>query len=264
MNEISKTIILAVVQGVTEFLPVSSSGHLSVLACYLDLREDSVLISIFLHLGTLFSVLFVYRSEIMKALKSLKFLFYIFISSIPAGLVGCAIGFSDIDDYLFNNPLFAGCGLIITSIILTFLPAKGNRNEKRFEEMKVRDAFFLGLAQMIAILPGVSRSGTTISAGFCLHFNGADSAKYSFLMFIPAVLGASFIEGFSKIDFNKENFNNEISLLILGFFISALVGYLSLRILIKYAKKREISRFRYYCFAVGLFVLAIELFRTLK
>ena len=262
-NEIIKTTILALVQGITEFLPVSSSGHLVILSEYLDIREDTLLLSLCLHCGTLLSVLLIYSREILNVLRSPKLLFFIFISSIPAGIGGCLVKIYGIDDYLFESPLIAGIGLIVTSMILAST-IKRNRGEKDLVKMNLRDAFFVGLTQMIAILPGVSRSGITISTGLHLGFNGADSARYSFLIFIPAVIGASLIEIISKFNRNAETIFSNIPILLLGFLVSAVAGYISLKILINYAKKREISKFRYYCFAVGIMVIGIELFRILK
>jgi len=190
MNNIFSAIILGIVQGFTEFLPVSSSGHLVIAEKFLpNIASPGVLMEVMLHLATTLAVLFYFRKEIFK--YDVKFWFLVAIASIPAGIVG--VLFNSQIENLFNNLQLVGFALLITSIF----NFSTDRLTARREKIKVSDAIIIGLLQAFAIIPGVSRSGSTIFAGASMGVHREKAAKFSFLMSIPAILGASAIELFS-------------------------------------------------------------------
>ena len=198
MLEVLKALVLGIVQGLTEFLPVSSSGHLEI-ARYLlqdeSTAEVGLLMSVVLHFGTAVATVFVFRSDIGEIFKksisrdkdSLKFVSWILISMIPAALVG--VFFDDMLDQLFNKNLtLVGSMLLVTAALLWF-------SDKKIEStipLSNTSSFIIGLAQAFAILPGISRSGATISMALFLKIPRADSARFSFLMVVPLIFGKIF------------------------------------------------------------------------
>jgi len=235
-------ILLGIVQGLTEWLPVSSSGHLVIFQQLFNIKVD-LFYDIWLHVGTLIVLLLFFYKDIINISK--KWIFYIIIGSIITGLIGFV--FYDILKSFFSNLLVVGLGLIFTGIIL-FLSKYFNGKRK----LNKKDAVLLGLAQGIAIIPGVSRAGLTISTGL---FRGMDKEKvfkFSFLLSIPAIVGALVLEG-SRTSFSL-SFNH-----VIGLVFSVVVGYLSLKWLFNIVKKRKLHYFSYYCLIVGLIVLVISL-----
>jgi len=264
MTDFIKVVILALVQGFTEFLPVSSSGHLSILGHFLGIREDSLLLSVCLHSGTLVSVFIFYFQELREFFSSRILLYYLLISSLPAGILGCFLKFTGLGSIIFEKPIFAGIGLILTSIILSFLPSKPEEIPAgKISKLNFRHALFIGLAQMLAIFPGVSRSGTTICAGIKRGLGVDFSTKYSFFMFIPVVLGSLIIEIYTATE-NEFKFNENIFRLFIGFLLSAVVGFFVIKILINILKRGKIIFFRYYCLGLGSFILLYQLYGLLK
>ena len=258
MDEILKTALLAVVQGITEFLPISSSGHLVIIGDILGIREDSIVLSSVLHAGTLVSILLIYFREIIHYIRSTRILLLIFISSIPAGIVGLTIHAYGFENMLFGNPLIAGAGLLITAGALYFLPRK-QAQSKEVSEMSLKDAFIIGFAQCIAILPGVSRSGSTISTSLRLKFKRGEASTYSFIIAIPVVAGATLVEILPLLR-NPDNNSDAVgaTALILGFIISAIVGYASLNTVIDSVRKGSLIKYSYYCLALGTITLLYQ------
>ncbi len=259
MHEILKVALLAVVQGLTEFLPVSSSGHLVILGDIIDLKGNSVLLFSVLHAGTLISILFVYFREIIYLLRSArKRLLLIFVSSIPAAIVGISLHISGLDKKLFESPMLAGFGLLMTAGILLIISRKQIQS-KEISDMSFKDAFLIGMAQCVAILPGVSRSGATISTALRLKLKRSEASTYSFLMALPVIAGATFIELLPVLR-NPDINNDSIGMLpmTLGFVISAIVGYISLNIVITSVRKGSLNKYGYYCFALGVLVLLYQ------
>ena len=235
-------ILLGIVQGLTEWLPVSSSGHLVIFQELFNIKVD-LFYDVWLHFGTLLVLLLFFYKDIINISK--KWIFYIIIGSAITGFIGFV--FYDLLKSFFSNLLVVGIGLIITGVILYL--SKYFDGKRKFNRY---DAVFIGLAQGLAIIPGVSRSGLTISTGL---FRGLDKEKvfkFSFLLSIPAIIGALIYEG-SKVSFNL-NINHFI-----GLFFSVVVGYLSLKWLFNVVKKRKLHYFSYYCFIVGIIVLVFSL-----
>ncbi|TDX45420.1 undecaprenyl-diphosphatase UppP [Orenia marismortui] len=251
--DLIKVIILGIVQGITEFLPVSSSGHLVIFQHFLNVNEGLTL-DVFLHFGTLLAVVVVYWDDIlgMITLKEeyRKLTYYVILGSIPAGIIG--ILFEDIFEQLFNTVKVVGFTLLVTGLLLWL--SDRITNEKRYlKDMKLSDSMVVGFAQAFAIIPGISRSGSTIVAGL---FKGLDrklAAKYSFLLSIPVIGGATLLQVKDLMTVGLGN--NTITQLVLGTVASAIAGYFSIKLLLKLVNKEKLSVFAYYCWFLGLIII---------
>ncbi len=243
-------IILGILQGLTEFLPISSSGHLVVGQHFLNVTSAGILMEVILHIGTLFSILVYYRKDIAELLNGMiqntndarEYMFYIVISTIPAVIVG--LFFDHYVESLFNistvSILFIFTGLVLYST-KRFTLSKG-------ATITVYVALFMGLTQMFAILPGISRSGMTISMALFLGIAHKDAAKFSFFMAIPILVGAGVlqIKDLHVLEIEKLN------LLFVGFVSSFLSGLIAIDILIKLLSKNHFWKFSLYCIPLGL------------
>ena len=264
MTPFIKIIILAFVQGVAEFLPISSSGHLAIIQNLLDIHgSETLLVSIILHAGTLIAILIFYAEEIINLFiqKRWKTVILIIIGSVPAGVVGVLIKGTGLDEIIFSNMYIPGIGLLLTGFILKF-GVKKNTGNKVIHDLSIKDTLFIGLFQAFAILPGISRSGSTIAGGLIKKLKSTEAAIFSFLLAVPAIAGAVFVEMLSHILKSTQEPSVQVipSLgLILGFFISAIVGYFSLKILISVLKKDKLSIFSCYCFVLGIVVIFWQL-----
>jgi len=251
--------ILAVVQGLTEWLPISSSGHLVMTQKVLGLNLP-LIYSVMLHFGTLIVVLSVFRRDIVDIIKALvkcnfesedgKLSLFIAIGSLPIAFMGFI--FHDFFESLFSNLPAIGLALLITGFVLFFSEKRiGNR------KMDILDSLLIGLAQAIAIIPGVSRSGVTISTGLLRKVDKAAAFKYSFLLSAPAVAGATVME-------SKELVVGNVNLipLFLGTIVSMIVGYASLKILQKMVMRKKIHLFSYYCWAIGVAIIFFTFFQS--
>lgn len=263
--ETLKIVVMALLQGFTEFLPVSSSGHLAIFRDLLKLDPDGSLgLIITLHAGTLFAILLYYFKELFSLLKPSEFKMAskIIIGTIPAAAVGLILHKTGLADSLFNHPYIAGIGLIITGFILKSA-AKTRQGMFVMREVSYSKALFIGIAQAFAILPGVSRSGSTIAAGIKMGLKEEDAAKFSFFLAVPAIGGAAFVEGLSK--FMKNDFGTTYGAgsMLLGFFISAISGYIAIGILISVLKKNKLSIFAYYCFFMGILAITLKITKVI-
>ncbi len=194
-------ILFGILQGLTEFLPVSSSGHLSLFQYFSKDMQDNLSLNVAVHLGTLFTIIIYYRNEILKILKGLfqkeeeswKIFLYIVVASIPTGIIGLLMKKNA--QWILTNPLVSAlCLLLMGGVLLS-----SQWIELKFEKQKAygltyKKAFYIGLVQGIAVLPGISRSGTTIICGLYLGLSPANAAKFSFLVSLPALLGAGMLE----------------------------------------------------------------------
>ncbi len=269
--ELWKGIVLGMLQGLTEFLPISSSGHLVIFRYFLGIEEAGVTFGVFLHLATLIAVFIAFWEDILglikaafrlfasifkfrsNALKTLlhndpyvRLLILLLIASLPAGVIGLA--FNDLFEELFNAPLFAGVMLVMTGFILWFV-SKLKEGDKSPEHISVWDAILIGAAQAIAILPGISRSGSTIAGGLLRGLNREDAARFSFLLSIPVILGASLFEARNMI------YSVELSggVALIGGFLSAIIfGYIAIKLLLAVIKKGRLELFAYYCWLAGV------------
>jgi undecaprenyl-diphosphatase len=254
-------LILGIVQGLTEFLPVSSSGHLELFKALLgddSLPAESMLFTVVVHFATALSTIIVYRKDILEILKGLlqlkwnestAFSLNIIISMIPAALIG--FFFSEEMELLFSgNITLVGFMLVITALLL-WLADKAKRTD---EPVKGHHAFIIGVAQAIAVLPGISRSGATISTSVLLRNDKTKAARFSFLMVVPLIFG--------KI--GKDMLSGEISTedqqffsLSIAFLAALITGIIACRLMIKFVKKSKLKYFSIYCFIVGVISIAI-------
>ncbi len=262
----SSAIILGIVQGLTEFLPISSSGHLVLFQSILEERTVPLLFDISLHLGTLFAILLYFLKDIKalifsglrllkrrgKAADSYdeKMVIWILVSNIPTAFIG--LFFKDHIEKIFVSLEATGVMLIITGLFLAmnlfFKEEYAHRND-----MGISRAFIIGIAQGVALVPGISRSGITIISALALGLKRELSGRFSFLISIPAIIGAMgleiFQEGVSQIPF---------IILFLGFMVSLAVGVFSLRILMWILKRGSLHIFSPYCILLGSFILSIK------
>ena len=258
--EIINAIILGIIQGLTEFLPVSSSGHLEIAKVILGedkVGEESLLMTVVLHFATALSTIIIFRKDILEILNGLIqfknndsfwFCLKIVLSMIPAALVG--VFFNDEIESLFGGALtFVGSMLLITGLLL-FLADKAKASAKK---VGIKHAILIGISQAIAILPGISRSGATISTAVLLGIDKEKAARFSFLMVVPLIFGKMAKDVLSgNIQYETTTF---IPLLI-GFIFAFLTGMLACKWMIKLVKSSQLKYFAYYCFAIGGIVIA--------
>ena len=260
--EVLNAIILGIIQGLTEFLPVSSSGHLEIAKFLLGenkLANESLLMTVVLHCATAFSTIVIFRKEILEIFKGLLsfnnnesfwFSVKIIISMIPAAIIG--FFFDSEVELLFNGNLtIVGIMLIVTGLLL-FMADKAKVTEKK---INLKTAFLIGISQAIAIIPGISRSGATISTAVLLGIDKENSAKFSFLMVVPLILGKV-----SKDILDSENLISDQSLypLLIGFIFAFITGIFACKWMIKLVKNSKLKYFSYYCFIIGLTVIILS------
>lgn len=252
---ILEAIILGIIQGITEFLPVSSSGHLELgkeLFGGMDNHKDSLQMSVVLHCATAMSTLIVFRKDIIEIFKnvlngqreSIMFVYYIVLSMIPVAIV--ALFFEDeLESFFGSNLLYVGVFLILTACLLFI----SDRAPSKGKDIGTRDAIIVGLAQAVALLPGISRSGSTIATSLLLGINKEKAARFSFLMVIPLIfgkMGKDIISG----DFEFTTEGNGLPLLA-GFFAALFTGIIFCTWMIKLVKNSKLIYFAIYCFIVG-------------
>lgn len=261
-------ILLAVVQGLTEFLPVSSSGHLVLVESFFGARGmgGGILFEISVHVGTLAAVVMVYRRKIWELLSGAFRLFrtgfeegrgetryigYMAAASLPAAAVGLL--FRDSIEGLFDSPRVTALMLLVTAVVLT-----ASRVRRKERELDLSTAFLIGIAQAIAIIPGCSRSGWTITAALLLGIGFGRAAEFSFLISIPAILGALVLEIWTN---PMAASWNEVMPLVIGGLVAFLAGLFALRLLLRILRTGSMHRFSYYLAALGIAAL---IFFTLR
>ena len=265
MIKLFKYILLGIIQGFTEPIPISSSGHLVIIKNLFKLDNlNDINFEIIVNFGSFIAVLFFYRKEIINILKDFfmylktkntkykdnyNYLWLIIIGTIPAGLFGLIL--KDKIDLLSNNIKLIGIALLITSIALYLIhDFKGIKNKK---DITIKDAFIIGLFQVIALFPGISRSGATITGGMFRNLKKEEALKYSFMLYMPISI-ATIILGLK--DFvNKANINSFILPYFLGMIASFIFTYFSLKWFIKIIKKGKLIYFSVYCLIIGLLVI---------
>ena len=270
-----EAILLGILQGLTEFLPVSSSGHLVLAQQFLGLKEPLVFFDVMLHVGTLAAVLVAYRDAIKRLVvgglstlggthfwrqpgetlntsTELKFIGLILLGSIPTGLI--AVLFKTELESFFDEVRLVSMMLILTGVILQLPRLRREKADNAVGQLKTWHAPLIGIAQGCAITPGISRSGTTISLALFLGIPAKTAAEYSFLLSIPAILGAVVL----KI---RDVGDTSVPLHIMGtgMLASFIVGYIALRFLLVMLNRGKFSVFSYYCIALGLTSLLIAL-----
>lgn len=261
--ELLRFAVLGIVQGLTEFLPVSSSGHLEIAKFLLGeeaVGEESLMLTVLLHFATAVSTLYVFRKDIWKIIKELfakpwnegqEFTIRVLISMIPAGLIG--FFFEPLFETLFSQRVgFVGFMLLITATLLFF--ADRPMGERR--ALSRKDAFWIGCAQAFALLPGISRSGATISASLILGVDRFQAARFSFLMVVPLIFGKIGYELLLGDGFN--NSTNATGLIVAS--ITAFVfGVLACKWMVRLVLRSQLKYFGFYCIAAGLFAIILSI-----
>lgn len=253
---IIESIILGIVQGLTEFLPVSSSGHLEIVKAILgdtSVPQESLLMTVVLHAATALSTIVIFRKEIGELVIGLfqfknndqfKYSLKIVASMIPAAVIGVLFD-EEIESLFGGQLLLVGCMLIFTAGLL-FLADKAKKTDKA---VSMPNAITIGIAQAIAILPGISRSGATISTAVLLGIDREKAARFSFLMVVPLILGKVAKDMLSG---DIASSQIESASLIVGFLAAFLAGLVACKWMIALVKKSQLKYFSFYCFAVGL------------
>lgn len=261
-----EALILGMIQGLTEYLPVSSSGHLAIGSALFGIQgEDNLTFSIVVHVATVLSTLVILWKEVDWIFRGLfkfqmndetKYVINILISMIPIGIVG--LFFKDKVEEVFGSGLFiVGLMLLITAALLAFSYYAKPRTK---EHISMKDAFIIGLAQACAVLPGLSRSGSTIATGLLLGDKKEKLAQFSFLMVIPPILGEALLDGM-KIVKGAAEANADVSLvaLIVGFLSAFVFGCIACKWMIDIVKKGKLIYFAIYCAFVGIAALLYSL-----
>lgn len=243
--------VLATIQGLTEFLPISSSGHLVIFQKIFGFSKAPVAFDVFLHLGTVLAILAYFKKRIMDLIfswrKNLNLIFLILVGSFPAGLIG--ILFKKHLEATFNSLSVVGISYLISAVLLFstyFIRAK---SKKKINQISRIDSLFVGMFQALAILPGVSRSGSTIVAGLWRNFLPPAAFYFSFLLAIPAILGATALEMKELV------FGDSFGLGIFGIVISGIVGYYTLNFLEKILDKKRCYLFGWYCLILAILLI---------
>ena len=272
-----EAVILGRVQGLAEFLPISSSGHLALLQQWFGIREDNVLLfTVLLHVGTLISVFFIYWKDIWELIVELcltikdlctgkglrleerpvrKLGIMIIVATIPTGIIGVLFG--DFFDSLYTSVIPIGIGLIITGFLLIVAENMGEGN-RGIQQMNFRNAIFVGLVQGVAICPGISRSGSTLFGSLLCNLDRKFAVKFVFLISIPSILGSAVLEAPDAI---KAGFDmTQLGPVFVGMAVAAISGLVAIKAMIKIVSDKKLNYFSYYVWALGLIVVLYGIF----
>ena len=272
-----EAVILGLVQGLAEFLPISSSGHLALLQQFFGIKEDNVLLfAVLLHVGTLISVFIVYWKDIWELIVELfltikdiftgkglrlderpvrKLGVMIIVATIPTGLIG--ILFNDFFDGLYNSIVPIGVGLLVTGCLLVIAERMGTSN-RGIKEMNFRNAIFVGVVQGIAICPGISRSGSTLFGSLLCNLDRTFAVKFVFLISIPSILGSAVMEAPDAIAAGMNM--SDLGPIIVGMIVAAVSGLIAIKTMIKVVSNKKLNYFSYYVWLLGIFVIIYGLF----
>jgi undecaprenyl-diphosphatase len=257
-------ILLAILQGMTEFLPVSSSGHLVLAQHMLNLHGPQIVeFDVFVHFGTLISIVMIFKKDIFEMLRSIfeagttlqfkneydtkeyfRLAIAVLVGTIPAGVVGLL--FRQQIQETFTDPKFAAMNIVITGLIL-FLTRLAKPEKGKM--VGIVSSLIIGIAQAIAILPGISRSGTTMSTALYLKINPVQAARFSFLLSVPVIAGAALLESYQIV---QQGTALGFLPILVGVVISAGAGYVAIKLLLKIMEKGKFSLFSFYCLAIGI------------
>ena len=242
-----EALVLGIVQGITEFFPISSTAHLVIFPWVFKWKGlvNSLSFDVALHAGTLGSLVICFRRELVAMLgKKRRLLLLIAIGSIPAGIAG--LTFHDQISGSLRSPKVIAAMLVIFGIVM-YLSERAKKR-KKMDKISIGDAILIGLAQSVALVPGVSRSGVTIAAGLMRGVKREEAARFSFLLSMPAVFGATLLEGRKLL---KSGANTEWAVLALGFTVSMVVGVVAIKFLLKYLKSHNMNAFVIYRFVLA-------------
>lgn len=260
-----EALILGIIQGLTEYLPVSSSGHLAIGSALFGIEgEENLAFTITVHVATVFSTLVILLKEIDWIFRGLfkfqmnaetRYVINILVSMIPIGIVG--LFFKDTVEEIFGSGLLiVGCMLLLTATLLTFSYYAKPRQK---ENISLKDAFIIGLAQACAVMPGLSRSGTTIATGLLLGNNKEKLAQFSFLMVIPPILGEALLDILKALKGEEVAGDIPTLSLVVGFLAAFISGCLACKWMINIVKKGKLIYFAIYCAIAGLVTIACTL-----
>ncbi|MBR1460691.1 undecaprenyl-diphosphate phosphatase [bacterium] len=268
-----QSILMGIVQGLSEFLPISSSAHLVFTSNFYKVfkgieivqqSNEEIFFDIMLHLGTLIAVIIFFRKEIFEIAKDLfiacktrdfsnhnaKLGLYIILGTVIT--IALALPLNDVAEHLVYHHALVGGLLILTGFVLFFSEYLSKKKETKSDKLNLKQSVLVGLAQGLAVLPGFSRSGWTIATGLFAGLNRETAARYSFLLSIPIILGASMVYPLIKIDVAEAVNYNWLSIII-GTIVSAIVGYLCIKYFMKFISKFSLNIFAWYCILMGAF-----------
>ena len=270
-----QSIILGIIQGLTEFLPISSSAHLVITPYLLGWHipaQDGFIFDVLVQLGTLLAVIIYFRKDLYQIIIAVinglihrqpfsnpisRLGWLLILATIPAVIAG--VLFKNLVEQAFGSPLAAALFLLGTALLLLIAERVGKRT-RQLETINWLDALIIGLFQVVSLLPGISRSGSTISGGMIRNLDRPAAARFSFLMSVPVMIGAGAL---AMVDLIKTpNFSVQIHTLIAGFIVAAIIGYLSIRWFLSYLVKRPLYLFAIYCAVTSITVLIVYLVRS--
>ncbi|MFV0443179.1 MAG: undecaprenyl-diphosphate phosphatase [Planctomycetaceae bacterium] len=249
-----ETLFLGVVQGIAEFLPISSSGHLTILQELMGRKLETVELNVVLHLGTLLSIVVVFWRDLLALVHQPRLVVAIVVATLP--LLPMGLFLKDWLDTTFQATIWAGVCLCVTAGLLASYRWI-DRGDRELSQIQLRDALVIGLFQAVAPLPGISRSGITIFAGLLTGLSRAAAARFSFLIAIPAIGGATVLYSKDLLEGSSSGTNS--GPLLAGAVVAFVVGVLSLRWLLKLVQSRQLWPFAIYCLIVGLATIAWQL-----
>ncbi|MCB0515296.1 MAG: undecaprenyl-diphosphate phosphatase [Chitinophagales bacterium] len=256
-----EAIILGILQGITEFLPISSSGHLELGKYLLGINiQDDLLFTLLLHLATVISILLVYKKDIAQLLKSLfqkpinenqRYIGLLLLSAIPVALLGF-FGEDKVDALFEGNIHLVGAMLLLTGVLLML---SQYITPKKTRPLNTVSAFIIGIAQSIAVLPGLSRSGSTITTALMLGVSREEASRFSFLMLIVPILGASAVKLKEDLPHLSSGSFSNMDSFVAGFFAALIAGFFACKLMIMLVNKQKLSYFAIYCWIIGLLAL---------
>ena len=251
-SNIIEIFILSIVQGISEFLPISSSAHLNIVEIIFEFNSNSLMIDVSLHLGSLLAIIFYFRGELLNLRNNQKLLFLLIIGSIPIVIAGYIISSTGVINLLENNLKIIAWTTLVFGIIL-YLADKSKFNKKISSNLNFKTILYIGLFQMLALIPGVSRAGITITAARLFRFNRFDSSKISFLLAIPAIAGASVLQLKNAIGQSFE-FNY---LILISITLSFLFSYFTIKFFLDYINKFSLNIFVIYRIIISVILCII-------
>jgi len=252
VSDIIEIIILSIVQGISEFLPISSSAHLNIVEIIFEFNSNSLMIDVSLHLGSLLAIIFYFRGELLDLKNNQKLLSLIIIGSIPIVIAGYIISTTGLINLLEDNLKIIAWTTFIFAIIL-YLSDKNKIDKKISSSLNLKIILYIGLFQILALVPGVSRAGITITAARFSRFNRFDSSKISFLLAIPAIAGASVLQLKNAVEQNFElNY-----LILISITLSFLFSYFTVKYFLEYVNKFSLNFFVIYRIIVSIILFII-------
>ena len=254
LQDFIEILILSAIQGISEFLPISSSAHLILVSSFYDFRSSSLIIDIGLHLGSLFAIIYYFKKDLLNLRNNQKLLVLVLFGSIPLIIFGYIIYSTEIINLLRNIEIIAWTTLFFGLVL--FLSDKRDINQNISTDLNIKTILFIGIFQILALIPGVSRAGITLTAARFLRFNRVDSSKIAFLLSIPALAGASFLGLKDAVQQSIElNY-----LLLIAITFSFVFSFVTVKYFIRYVSNFSLTVFVIYRILVGLILLLVIYF----